>query len=170
MVPVSTDVGDLGVPLGWVTQGDGTLIPEPAPQGPLVSTRAPVSDIKQDSPLTAGKLVVLMMEPDEVENLPFAVGEVISIDENRLTVWWYGPKNSIRGEWRPGYYEPTGRRRRYYSERRHHTSHPRYTSVVTETVLTISDVVGPPFDLTPSGRLPTATLDAIAECENVPWP
>ena len=106
-----------------------------------------------------------------MEGLPFAVGMVIAIsDEGVFTVWWYGNTyGKILGAWRPGFYETSGRRRRYYAERRAHVTHERYTSVVSETTLTQADIIGPPFQLNRRNGLPSSVLVAASEDIDVPW-
>jgi hypothetical protein len=114
-------------------------------------------------------MVALEVAPDLLEKMPFAMGEIISVEGDQLVVWWYGNAHgNVLGAWRSGYFQP-GDNRRYYSDKRLHSSHPRYTSVTSETQLSVSDVIGTSFRLNRRNALPRAVLKAVSNRPNVPW-
>jgi exodeoxyribonuclease III len=118
-----------------------------------------------------GNLVALLVAPDSVENMPFAVGEIISLQiDGSMTVWWYGNgRGNVRGAWRTGYYQATSDQRRYYDDRRLHPQHKRYTSATSSTTLDGSDIVGEAFELTKGRNIPMKILNILSKHPDVPW-
>jgi hypothetical protein len=118
-----------------------------------------------------GDLVLLMVEPDSVENMPFAVGKILTLQAGGLiTVWWYGNgRGNVHGAWRTGYYQATSDQRRYYDDRKLHVRHERYTSVTSDTKLTVDDIIGEPFELTKGRTLPMKVLNAVSKHTEVAW-
>ena len=116
-----------------------------------------------------GDMVALRVAIDPLEPIPFAVGEVIKLENDNLVVWWYGNAHcNVQGSWRPGYYQPADNRR-YYSERRLRPDHPRYTSVTSETTLSLTNVIGAPFQLNRRNALPMSVLHEASACPDVEW-
>jgi hypothetical protein len=114
-------------------------------------------------------MVALLVAPDKIENMPFAVGKITFVEGNLLQVRWYGTRNgNVVGAWRPGHYQPSDNRR-YYSERRDHSSHLPLTSDVTETVLTVSHIIGSPFTLNRRDAIPSSVLAAVSVCPDINW-
>jgi transposase InsO family protein len=173
LVPAHHDCSDLGLPLGWRAgqrKGrPGTFSPpvDPSLVDPGVSQ--PGEDASASPALKLGDMVALQVEPDELEKIPFAVGEVISLEGHRLTVWWYGNSHgNVLGAWRPGYVQSSDNRR-YYDDRKLHPSHSRYTSAMTETALTRDHVIGTPFELNRRNALPMHVLKAVTDHPDVCW-
>ena len=108
-------------------------------------------------------MVALCVEPEEAENLPFAIGKVLRVsDKGKLDIHWYGSdNNNMLSTWTPGYiFEKENKR--YYKPKPLHHSHPPYTNLASETVLYVSDVIGLPFQLDAELRIPNPVLRAAA--------
>jgi hypothetical protein len=166
LIPAYCEMGDLGPPLGWTVkprQGkrkrDEQHVDCKTPQ----SETAPKLDI--------GTMVALRVEPDALENLPFSVGKVIKVRGDHISVQWFGKTNRqtmYSGVWHPGYYHPKDNKR-YYRNKKLHNTHPPYTSEVSETLLTRSDILGRPFILTLDRRIPMSLLRSISKDESFSW-
>jgi transposase InsO family protein len=176
LVPVHHECSDLGLPLGWSglsvhhpssNQSDDTFL-EPSSFPPTFPRHSVVSAPTPPSP-SVGDMVALLVAPDAVEQMPFAVGQILSKENNVLQVRWYGTRSgNVLGAWRPGFYQPSDDRR-YYSDRRDHFSHLPLTSEVTETILTIDHVIGVGFSLNRRDAIPASILAAVSACEEINW-
>lgn len=165
LVLADNNCGDVGPALGWGTGADEIREqPTRLPERP--------SDLAQASNVVVGDVVALRMEPDEVENLPFAVGEVVDRDGDSIVVWWYGPtgrgENKLTGVWKPGFVDPKDNKR-YYRNRKLHNSHPSYTSTLSETHLTVEDILGRPFQLVDGKKIPSSILATASADPSVKW-
>ena len=83
------------------------------------------------------------MAPDPNEPLPFAAGEIIRIDGSKIAVRWFGQARqnaSMMGIWKPGYVDSDDNKR-YYHHRKLHKNHEPYTSSVSESELTLDDIL-----------------------------
>jgi transposase InsO family protein len=179
LLPARADCSDLGQPLGWPkskkTNARRAQPTAPPPSRPRRGKPTPPpadATVHEPTPPTiaAGDMVALEVAPDALEKMPFAVGKVLSIHGDRLTVWWYGNAHgNVLGAWRTGYYESTTSNRRYYSDRRLSPSHQRYTSTTSETELAVSAVIGAPFHLNRRNAIPNAVLRAASARPGVDW-
>jgi hypothetical protein len=167
LVPVCSDCGDLGLPFGWPEDK-----PKATPNQTLAadSAKMDITPSQGRPPLRVGDMVAIEVAPDTLEKMPFAVGQVITLSDDgsdSMTVWWYGNGyGNPHGAWRPGYYDPKDNHR-YYSTRRQHTSHPRYTNMTSETVLTTASIIGTSFHLNRRDGLPYKVLLAASENTSV---
>ena len=113
-------------------------------------------------------MVILRVAPDDVECLPFAVGEIHERIDNTFRVQWYGPKNgNVLGIWKPGFFQPNDNRR-YYHRCKLSKHHELYTSVTTETRLTLDDVIAYPFTLAKK-KIPKTILKIISDDNDIDW-
>jgi hypothetical protein len=162
LVLAEQDCGDLSPALGWGKEDDE--LREQPTQLPM-----PVPDATLAAGVVVGDMVAIRVEPD-VENLPFAVGEVIDVKDSSISVWWYGPTgraSNIFGVWKPGFVDPRDNKR-YYRKNKIHHSHPSYTSIASETNLSVDDIIGRPFQLVKGKKIPptilkTASIDPLIE-------
>jgi hypothetical protein len=165
LVLADNSSGDLGPALGWGTGPDETR------EQPTQIPKTPDDDALASQVVT-GDMVALRMEPDEVENLPFAVGEVVGKSGRSITVLWYGPTgrgtNKITGVWKPGFVDPKDNKR-YYLNRKIHNSHLSYTSSLSETSLLVDDIIGRPFQLIKGKRMPPSILKTISDDPSIGW-
>lgn len=148
---------DLGPPLGWQSVRLQPAVPEnPSPE-----------QLREQ--LTVGQMVAVRVASEELEKLPFSIGEVTQINkgEGNFIVQWYGTRlHKIGGVWKPGFEQKDGRY--YYSEKRLHRAHRPYTSKTTETLLEFDDIIGRPFALH-NKRIPKFILKAASEDDQVDW-
>lgn len=165
LLPAFHDMGDLGDPLGWA-------VPTEEERKPLEKIKRRDTKNKLEPVVTditrpeEGDMVCIKTEPEV--NLPFAIGKVISVKENGLNVQWFGKyaASMITSNWRPGFRLVGGRA--YYGSKQH-ASHIAYTSKNSGTVLTCDHIIGPPFSLTKSGRIPMRILRAVSSSGKVDW-
>ena len=157
LVLANNDNSDLGEPLGWMNpdrtgfEQDDTL------------DDSNVVDDRKMGEVFEGDMVALCVEPDPIEKLPFSIGKILRVsDTGVLDVHWFGSNNnSMLSTWAPGYVQKN-ENKRYYRQKPLHHSHPPYTNSLSETVLTVRDIIGSPFQLNPELRIPSFVLRAAA--------
>jgi hypothetical protein len=163
LIPAYHDMGDLGDPLGWKIPSQDDI------NSAFSSENTPrvISNNNYTIPLNEGDMVCLHVEPD-AEGSPFAVGKIYNIEDDSIKVHWYGhySKSPVSSSWQPGFCQSDGRP--YYGNRRH-KSHNKFTSVGTECELTRSHIIGPPFTLTKTGRIPMRVLRAVSDSPLISW-
>ena len=81
----------------------------------------------------------------------------------QLLIHWYGTAtNTMLGAWKPGYVQQT-LGKHYYKTIKLHPKHQEFTNEESECKLYADrHVIGKPFQLTETLRLPTAVLRAAA--------
>ena len=118
-----------------------------------------------------GELVIVYYQQREVDQLPFALAEVRSVDlgTKSFTVWWYGNNSeNIFAAQRKGYWQPSTNKH-YFDDKPIHSSHPKYTSVTTETVLGVKDILVGNVELGYELNIPFDVLFQISEDPRVSW-
>ena len=118
-----------------------------------------------------GEYVIVHYEKRPQDKLPFALIQVISVDKytKTFTGWWMGNNNeNIFAAQRKGYWQPATNKH-YYDDKPIHPSHPRYTSVTTETSLSTADILIRQVDLGYELNIPFDVLFMISENQNIDW-
>jgi hypothetical protein len=136
----------------------------------IASPRSHQKDPAQP-PIQEGELVIVEYAKREVDTLPFALGQVLSIDNQNKTIrlWWLGnDHNNIFAAQRKGYYYKTTNRH-YYSDSPRHPSHPRYTTVTTEQDIPMEHILFRNIELGIEQTIPFNLLLSISQNKNIPW-
>ena len=169
LIPARHDCSDLGDPLGWPSTPPTNTPTSTCPDKSRHNAQHDSTDTHATSP-TYGDMVALRVEPDDVENIPFSVGEIHNIDGDHITVQWYGNTyGNIRGAWRRGFFQPSDSRR-YYRDKKLHRDHKPYTSETSETKLSIEQhVIGKPFQLNRRNALPHHVLLSVSKDKHINW-
>lgn len=118
-----------------------------------------------------GEYVIVGYQQRPQDKLPFALVEVISVDKgtNTFTGWWMGNNNeNIFAAQRKGYWQPSTNKH-YYADKPIHPSHPRYTSVTTETYLSPSDILMRNVELGFELNIPFDVLFALSQEPRIGW-
>ena len=121
LLPAKNDNLDLGEPLGWLNPDRTGFEFDDALDGEsIISTRPPGTVFE-------GDLIALRVEPDEHEKLPFSIGKVLRVSENKnLDVHWYGStNNNMLSTWAPGFIQHNIDKR-YYKNKPLHQPFPVY--------------------------------------------
>ena len=118
-----------------------------------------------------GEYVIVRYEKRAQDKPPFALAQVITVDKptNSFAVWWMGNNNeNIFAAQRKGYWQPSTNKH-YYDDKPIHPSHPRYTSITTETHLTPSDVMIRNVELGFELNIPFDVLFTLSENQQIEW-
>jgi hypothetical protein len=118
-----------------------------------------------------GEYIIVQYVKRTQDKLPFALAQVLSVDKhtNTFTVWWMGNNNeNIFAAQRKGYWQPSTNQH-YYDDKPIHPSHPRYTSMTTETGLTTSDILIRKVELGIELNIPFDVLFTLSENPKISW-
>ena len=106
--------------------------------------------------LEVDQLVVVALEREKKDDLPYAIGRVLSIDPKteHIVVQWYG--NYYNDETKPmlpGWIHSD--KRPYYKLKPLHYTHPPYTNMTDNNPLKLSNIAYAGIPLTPSNLIPS---------------
>jgi hypothetical protein len=120
-------------------------------------------------PMSKGDFVIIEYNNRGKNQAQFAVGEVLATHPKKdiLEIWWYGNNNdTILAAQRQGFWQSTFKKW-YYRDSPIHKFHPRYTSEITESILSHDHTIAGPFELGPDQNIPIKIL--ISNNKKIPW-
>jgi hypothetical protein len=109
------------------------------------------------------QLVIIPMEVNEYNKLPFSVGRVIEMDEeDHITVQWYGNvSENIRRPFLPAWIDND--RRHYYRTKPQHITHKPWTNLINNTPLNKYNVAYAGINLNQDSTIPVHILSLLKQ-------